>query len=176
MKKFLSTKILVLFTMLSLAACASPVAAGQLNSGQPEDTALDIPFDSTILDREEATSIRVLWAVEEYVPGQGFRMIEASQNKRHLSGDLEFKDNKILFEGKTCEPVVIKEETLNADDDLAQRLNEPLQNLGLDTASVVQVITTKCEMFGFQELARLADGRLIVPFEGTLYLFTSLVN
>jgi hypothetical protein len=126
------------------------------NAAQPEPTG-------------ESISIRPLWTVSQYIlnPDTGWSEQEA---EGMLFKPLDINESAITFDGKTCQDVSFQAESVDAETYLQNTYHISLKALGL-TDEDMQVITTNCDLPGFQEYMRLSDRRLIISIDGAFFLF-----
>ncbi len=124
--------------------------------------------------KSSAISIRVLWTVSEYKIGKNAVWGDEEACKL-LFKPLDIDDTKIIFDGKTCQDVIFKQEKVNAKEYLDYTYHTTPQALGIDQGDL-EVIKTNCDLPGFAEYMRLRDGGLIIQLSGVFFYFKPAVN
>jgi hypothetical protein len=118
---------------------------------------------------EAGSSTRVLWRINQYVMGPAASVDEETA-KTYIFKPLDISSDKIVFDGKTCQNVTFKKETVITDSFLADNWKTTQKDLGI-AFPTIEVFKTSCDLPGFAEYIRLSDSRLIVSIDGVFYIF-----
>lgn len=109
------------------------------------------------------------WVATRYVLGQVAGMDE-TEARAVLSQAVEILPTEIRFQGKTCSNLITRSETFNATDYLVGMWQTTPQQLGIQKNDL-QVITTNCDIPGFQEYVLLDGGQLGIWLDGVFFVF-----
>lgn len=109
------------------------------------------------------------WVATRYVFGQVAAM-EKSQAEALLNQQVEILPTEIRWQGKTCTGLVTRAEKFNTQDYLAGTWQVTPQALGIQQ-SELQVISTNCDLPGFQEYLLLDGGQLVIGLDGVFFVF-----
>jgi hypothetical protein len=109
------------------------------------------------------------WVASRYVFGQVAAM-ETSQADALLKQQVEILPTEIRWQGKTCTGLVTRAETFNTQDYLAGTWQTSPQALGIQQ-SELQVISTNCDIPGFQEYLLFGGGQLVIGLDGVFFVF-----
>jgi hypothetical protein len=118
--------------------------------------------------------MRVLWTVSGYKMGSNPLWGE-KEARSMLFKPLDITASAITFDGKTCRDVTFEKETLNRKEYLASLFHAKPQRVGI-AEEVVEVVTTNCDLPGFDRYLRLRDRRLVIYLNGVFFYLEPNVN
>jgi hypothetical protein len=174
MQKKISIKaclsLLVLVTTL-VFGCDSTMVASKAEGKSP---VLKIEGLSSAPTGVGGVSMRVLWTVSGYKIGNNALWGE-KEARTMLFKPLDITATAIIFDGKTCHDVILKNEKVKAKEYLAQTYNTTPPALGIQD-EIVEVVKTNCDLPGFGEYLRLKDRRLVIDLNGVFFYFEPAVN
>lgn len=122
----------------------------------------------------EGVSMRVLWTVSQYKIINS-ALIKEDEARRMLFKPLDIGETYITFDGKTCQDVVFRRDTVKTKEYLHRTYNIAPQILNI-VDDTVDVIKTNCNLPGFNEYIRLNDRRLVIHIKGVFFFFEPAVT
>lgn len=110
------------------------------------------------------------WVSIAYVAGPS-AVMEDSEASGYIHQPLTIMPSEISFLGKTCSNVTFSAKKMSAENYLAETWKITPSILKIDNQDV-EAVSTNCDLQGFGEYIRLADGSLIVSIDGVFFTFS----
>ncbi len=169
----ISLGLLVLITLI-VCGCSSAMTAPQAEGKTMAVKKEGVSLSSSGASGGAGVGMLVLWKVSDYKMGPNPVWGE-KEARAMIFKPLDITETAITFDGKTCGNVTFKKETLKAKEGLAFAFHTTPQTLGI-ADEAVDVITSTCDLPGFDRYLHLKDGRVVIYLNGVFFYFKPKVN